>query len=99
MIGECVSGFVVEQLFSFRITVGIAIRIIISCRFFLSYGERSVDTVIGVDIPVQSDFRVEKVEFLVYGQQTQRTFIPVVFVICSVDGVVDVPVLQVSIGT
>ena len=56
-------------------------------------------TVIGVDIPVQSDFRVEKVEFLVYGQRTQRTFIPVVFVICSVDGVVDVPVLQVGIGT
>ena len=99
MIGECVSGFVVEQLFSFRITVGIAIRIIISCRLFLSYGERSVDTVVGVDIPVQSDFRVEKVEFLVYGQRTQRTFIPVVFVICSVDGVVDVPVLQVGIGT
>ena len=99
MIGECVSGFIVEQLFCFRITVGIAIRIIISCRLFLSYGERSVDTVIGVDIPVQSDFRIEKIEFLVYGQRTQRIFIPVVFVICSVDGVVDVPVLQVGIGT
>ena len=99
MSGKGISGFVVEQLFGFRVAVRIAIGIVVSCRFFLGNGERGIDAMVGVDIPVQSDFRVEEVEFLVYGEWSQRVFIPVVFVICPVDGVVYMPVLEIGIGT
>ena len=99
MSGKGISGFVVEQLFSFRVAVRIAIGIVVSCRFFLGNGERGIDAMVGVDISVQSDFRVEEVELIFNMQGLKCVRIIVPFVIPAMHLVGDVTVLQIGVCT
>jgi len=92
-----ISQLIVEQFFRLWILVRVAVGIVVPCRFLLGDGERCVNPVVGVYVPVQPGFRVEKVEVIVYRQFLQGIRVVVKLIVVAVYLIVDVAVLQVGV--
>ena len=97
---ELVTGFPVIEFFARGMLQEQAVGVVVARGLLLGHGKRGIDTVLGVDLPVETSLGVEEIKGLVdiEGLQTLGVGGPVPLVVVARDAVTDVAVLQVGIG-